>query len=99
MTPLSEGLAEAATFNPANIKNPKNLGVIYIGDKGKWVPNYDNYPTGNIPQRNLIGYTIGTNGLIYGPQGGLRASATHLSKYAIMLANKGVTKEGKRILS
>lgn len=96
---ISEGLTEAATFNNANIKNKKNLGVIYTGSKGQWVPAYDNYPNGIINQRNLTGYKIGSNGVIYGPQGGLRASVTHLTNYAIMLANGGTTKSGKKILS
>jgi CubicO group peptidase (beta-lactamase class C family) len=99
LTPLSEGLPEIATFNAANIKQPKDLGVLYIGDKGKWVPSYDYYPSGSIPQRNLTGYQIGTNGVIFGPQGGLRASASHLSNYAIMLSNGGKTAQGKVILS
>ena len=81
------------------IQNPKNLGVIYEGNKEKWVPTCDNYPSGHIPQRNLTGYVIGSNGVIYGPQGSLRASASHLSNYAIMLANGGKTKNGKTILS
>lgn len=98
LTPLSEGLPETATFNAANIQNPKNLGVIYIGDKGKWVPNYDYYSDGKINQRNLTGYVPGDNGVIYGPQGGLRASVSHLNNYAIMLANGGTTKQGKVIL-
>ena len=70
-----------------------------MGSKGSWVPNYDYYPDGKIPARNLDGYQVGSNGLIFGPQGGLRASVTHLSNYMIMLANKGVTKEGTRVLS
>ena len=92
-------MPEIATFNPATIKNTSNLGVIYLGSNGKWVPNYDYYPDGKIVQRNLTGYQIGSNGVVYGPQGSLRASASHLSNYAIMLANAGKTKQGKTILS
>jgi hypothetical protein len=73
--------------------------VLYQGNKGKWEPTCDNYPSGQIPQRDLTGYVIGTNGVIYGPQGSLRASASHLSNYAIMLANGGKTKSGRTILS
>lgn len=91
-------MAEEATFNPATIKNPRNLGVIYIGKNGVFTPNYDYYPTFNIPQRNLTGYKIGTNGVIYGPQGSLRASASHLTRYAIMLKNEGKTIAGDQIL-
>lgn len=86
------------TFNPANIRNTKNLGIIYTGKNEKWVPNYDYYPSGNIPQRNLTGYFIGSNGVIYGPQGSLRASASHLTRYANMLSNGGKTISGKTII-
>ena len=96
---LSEGLAETATFNIATIRDTSNLGVIYIGNNSKWQANYDYYPDGKITQRNLTGYKIGDNGVIYGPQGGLRASVSHLTNYAIMLANGGKTKGGKRIIS
>jgi len=92
-------MPEIATFNPATIKDIANLGVIYLGSNGKWVPNYDYYPDGKIVQRNLTGYKIGSNGVVYGPQGSLRASASHLSLYAIMLANGGKTKQGKTILT
>lgn len=63
------------------------------------MPSLDNYPTGVIPKRNTTGYKIGTNAGWYGPQGSIRASATHLNLYAIMIANKGVAKSGQRILS
>lgn len=88
-----------ATFNPATIKNAKNLGIIYIGNNGVWQPNYDYYPSGQINQRNLTGYKIGSNGVIYGPQGSLRASASHLTNYAITLANQGMTKSKYQLLT
>jgi len=74
------------------------LGVLYVGSAGSWKPNYDYYPDGKIVQRNLTGYKIGTNGVIYGPQGSLRASVSHLTNYAITLANLGKTKYNTRIL-
>lgn len=86
------GLPEVATFNTATITNPNNLGVIFEGDKGKWVPSADYYPDGKIPSRNLTGYIVGNNGVIFGPQGGMRASASHLSNYVTMLSNGGITK-------
>ena len=96
---ISVGLPEVATFNAATIANSSNLGTIFVGKNGKWVENYDYYPTGIIPQRNLNGYVIGSNGVIFGPQGGLRASVSHLSNYIRMIANEGVTKEGTRVLA
>lgn len=96
---ISEGLQEVATFNIGTIQNSSHLGSCFVGDKGKWVADVDYFPTGVIPVRNLTGYVIGSNGVVFGPQGGLRASVTHLSNYITMIANGGVTKQGKRILS
>lgn len=98
MSYISEGLVENATYNPSTIQNYKNLATIYIGKDGKWVPNSDNY-NGPIPDKNLTTYKIGTNGAIFGPQGGLRASAMHLNHYMYIHANKGVNKSGRRLLS
>jgi CubicO group peptidase (beta-lactamase class C family) len=35
-------------FNPAKLKNPNDLAVLYIGNNGQWQADYDNYK-GNIP--------------------------------------------------
>jgi len=53
---ISEGLTEKATYYPPTIFNSNNLGVIYKGVSGQWVPNYDYYPDGKIPVRNFSGY-------------------------------------------
>ncbi len=89
---------ENATYNIAKLQNYKNLGAIYVGNQSNWVPSLDNY-NGPVPQRNLTDYKIGSNGAIYGPQGGLRASVRHMNNFMYMYANKGITKSGKRILS
>lgn len=57
------------------------------------------YPDGVIPEPDLAGYQIGTNGLLFSPQAGLRVSVTHLNNYMYMFANKGITKEGVQVLS
>lgn len=98
LIPISEGLDEIATFNPATISNTNNLAVEYIGEEGKWIPFYDYYPDGKIEQKNMTDYQIGTNGVVYGPQYALRASASHLNQYAMMFANKGKTKQGRVVL-
>ena len=95
---MSQGLSEVATFNAGTISDSSHLGTIFVGSQGKWVANYDSYPDGVIPQRNLTGYAVGSNGVIFGPQGGLRASVSHLSNYIQMLSNGGETKEGTRVL-
>ena len=75
-------------FNPAQLPNPNDLGVIYIGSSGNWQADCDNFK-GNIPQRNLTGYVIGSNGAIYGPQGSVRASVSDLLKYINIIRLKG----------
>lgn len=89
---MSTNQVEEPTFDAWLIKNASNLGTLYRGNDGKWVPTNDYYPDGVIPVRNVTDYVIGTNGVLFSPQGGLRASATHLCNYMIMLANKGITK-------
>lgn len=44
-------------------------------------------------------YKVGTNGGVFGPQGGLRASVKHLNNYMYMYVNKGMMKNGKRLIS
>jgi hypothetical protein len=81
-----------ATFDLSTIKNTSNLGVIYRGVDGKWTPTCDNYPDGKINAKNLTGYKIGSNAGVFGPQGSMRASTSHLTNYALMLSNSGMTK-------
>jgi CubicO group peptidase (beta-lactamase class C family) len=96
---ISIGLEEMATFDVTSIKNANNLGVIYTGEDSQWVPSFDYHPDGKIPPKNFTGYRIGSNGAVFAPQGSMRASVSHLTNYAIMLANLGVTKEGVKIIS
>ena len=89
---LGEGSVNTPTFNAGNIRNASDLGTIFVGSKGKWVPNFDYYPDGAIPQRNMTGYKIGTNGIVFSPAGGLRASVNHLANYMEMFLRKGKVK-------
>ncbi len=47
----------------------------------------------------MTGYVIGKNGAVFGPHDSLRANVFHLNNYMYLLANKGITKSGKRLLS
>lgn len=96
---LATNQTEIPTFAPWTLADPNNLAVLYRGEQEKWVAQADYYPNGIIPKPDLDGYQIGTNGLLFSPQAGLRVSVTHLNNYMYMLANKGITKQGVRILS
>ncbi len=74
------------SFNVSDIENINNVAVLYRNS----VPQADNYQ--GIPPIpvNLTGYLIGTNGMIFSPQGGLRISALDLCKFMVMQAQQGV---------
>jgi len=55
---------------------------------GPWYSQADDYRH-ELPQDSDSGYAVGTNGLRFGPQGGLRASSLELAQVALMLLNKG----------
>lgn len=77
------------SFHVGDLKDPSNLAVLYRKPKGRWTPQADYYPYGLPDQVKYHPYKPGTNGLIFGPQGGLRISARDLSKILIVLMNEG----------
>ncbi len=90
---MTTNQTEIPTFAAWMLANHNNLATLYRGnDKGDWLPQSDDYPSGIIPTRNVTDYVVGSNGLLFSPQAGLRASVTHMCNYVYMLANKGVTK-------
>lgn len=78
-------LGISGSFNVSDLTNINNLAVLYRNS----VPQADNYQGTPPPPRDLSEYTIGTNGLIFSPQGGLRISASDLSKFMIMQSRNG----------
>ena len=89
---LGEGTSNTPTFNAGDIENPSDLGTIFVGSRGQWTPNFDYYSDGVIPKRNMTGYKVGTNGVVFSPAGGLRASVNHLANYMEMFLRKGKIK-------
>ena len=81
------------------MNNHLNLAALYRGYNKSWTPTLDYHPDGKIKELNFSSYTIGSNGVLFSPQAGLRASVTHLNNYMFMLAHGGLTKENIRILS
>lgn len=86
------------SFNVRNIANINNVSVLYRKSGSTWVPQTDNYQGIYPPAPNLTNYTIGTNGVIFAPQGGVRISASGLAKFMMMHLNDGVY-NGIRILT
>jgi CubicO group peptidase (beta-lactamase class C family) len=100
-----------ATFDPASLAPAQlvNVATLYrkrteVNGKeiwntpGPWVAQVDDYSRDAPKPRATDAYVIGSNGSVYGPQGGLRISANDLAKIMLMLINDGVH-EGRVVLS
>lgn len=79
-----------AGYNIQDISSFNDLAVLYRKSGGQWVAQADDYNGIKPPPRNFSQYVIGNNGLIFGPQGGLRTSARDLSKILTALLNSGL---------
>ncbi len=88
-----------ASFLPSSLNNISNLAVLYRFQGGEWAPQADDF--GGVlpaPPISLQNYIPGTNAAVFAPQGGLRISATDLTKFMLLHANKGILNQ-IRILS
>lgn len=74
------------SFNVNDIVNINNVAVLYRNS----IPQADNYQGVPPAPVNLTGYVIGSNGLIFSPAGGLRISASDLSRFMILHTRFGV---------
>lgn len=91
-------LGIAGSFNIQDITNINDVAVLYRKSGSSWAPQLDNYLGVVPPPRDLSGYVIGSNGLVFSPQGGLRISGKDCAKFMCMIMNNGVYK-GTRVLN
>jgi len=82
-------LAMGASFNAVDIENINQMAVLYRFQDSTWTAQADDYKGEKPDSRAFKGYTLGQNGLLFGPQGSLRASASDLAKFTLMLMNDG----------
>jgi CubicO group peptidase (beta-lactamase class C family) len=66
--------------------------------QGPWVPQVDDYSAAAPVNRATAAYVVGSNGLLFGPQGNARASAVGLGVVAQTLMNDGTAPNGQRYL-
>ncbi len=95
-------------YNPAEIARIGDVATLYRkatrGDtqvwnpQGPWVAQVDDYSREAPVARGSPGYEIGSNGTLFGPQGGLRTSAAGLARVMRMLMGAGEI-DGRRFLS
>jgi CubicO group peptidase (beta-lactamase class C family) len=78
-----------ASFDVRDIPDINNLAVLYRKENGKWTPQNDNWQGVRPPNRALEDYKIGSNAVLFAPQGGLRVSAADLTKFMILHMNNG----------
>ncbi len=82
------------SFNIDHIQNINDVAVLYRNS----VAQIDNYNGVAPTPFNSASYTIGTNGLRFGPQGSLRCTMTDLLTFGQMLLNGG-QHNGVQVLS
>ena len=73
------------SYNVQDLTDLDDLAVLYRNSS----PQADNHNGVMPPAPDLSQYVIGTNGLYFAPQGGLRVSALELARIAIMLEQGG----------
>lgn len=95
---IFQPLGLTASFVINDLPNINNVAVLYRKTGGNWVPQADNYNGVMPPPRNLTNYIIGSNAVIFSPQGGLRISANDLSIFMRLMLNGGIY-NGTRILN
>ncbi len=91
-------LGLTASHNVNLLPNINNVAAIYRKNTGVWQAQADNYLGIYPTPKNLNGYVLGQNGIIFSPTGGARISALDLAKYMQMHMQKGIL-NGIRILN
>ncbi len=86
-------LGVQGSYNVLDLPSVDDLAVLYRNS----APQADNFNGVMPPAPDLSQYVIGSNGLFFAPQGGLRASAVELARFAILLNNAG-TFDGTALL-
>jgi CubicO group peptidase (beta-lactamase class C family) len=78
-------LGITGSFNIDHISDIENVAVLYRNGN----PQADNYQGTHPTPFDSAAYTVGTNGVIFAPQGGLRITAGDLGKFMAMHSNSG----------
>jgi CubicO group peptidase (beta-lactamase class C family) len=76
------------SYNVEDIIDPNDIAVLYRFQGGSWTPQADHY-NGVVSHWNLAQYEIGSNGLLFAPQGGLRISSEDMERIIRVLLNSG----------
>ena len=88
----------SASFNIHDFFGQNPLSGLYRFREGSWINQVDDYRNDPPPSRLFVGYEPGQNGLLFGPQGNLRASSDDLVVLGKLFIGRG-TFEGTKIIS
>ncbi len=95
---IFEPIGLKANFNVAQLEDTDKLAALYRYENGAWNAQVDDYTETAPVERRYGSYNAGRNGLLFGPQGSLRASTDDLIAIAKLFFNRG-TYNGNTILS
>jgi CubicO group peptidase (beta-lactamase class C family) len=95
---LFEPMGLNASYDVSDLENINDLAAIYRKFNGVWEAQVDDFSGVSPGPGNSLGYQIGTNGLRFAPQGGLRISANDLAKIMQLFLNNGMS-NGNQIIS
>lgn len=87
-TEIFEPLAVTSSYNIQDLPDINDVAVLYRY-QGGWNVQFDNYLGVLPPPPDLSGYVPGTNGIYFGPQGSLRATASDVGKILAFIWNDG----------
>lgn len=91
-------LPRASLANLATLYRKASAGDVQTWDpQGPWIAQVDDYSSAPPVSRARDDYAIGTNGTLFAPQGGLRASIADLGRVMRVLVNGGEI-DGRRFL-
>lgn len=91
-------LSRTSLVNLATLYRKATAGDVQVwNSQGPWIAQTDDYSSAAPLSRARDDYAIGSNGTLFGPQGGLRASISDLGRIMRMLMNGGEI-DGRRVL-
>jgi len=85
---ILEPMGISGSFNIQDVPEVNDIGVLYR-NIGGWQPQFDNYQGVMPPPPDLSGYTPGTNGVYFAPQGGLRIGAGEMVLFSEYIRTGG----------
>ncbi len=86
---IFEPLQMNASFNVCDIPNYHDIAALYENNQMQLIAGIDDYHFKNPMAKDYSAYIPGSNGMMFGPQGGMRSSLTDLAKFMIMHMNNG----------